>query len=81
MNNENNNDNSNSLITSEDDTNLNEMEPVRATRTKKTKTTMPEPTDQERKIIQLSNSGFDVNRIAAMLMVGAHKVREVLNKF
>ena len=63
------------------ETNFTEVEPQRSTRTKKTKTSKPAMSDQDRKIVELANRGFDVNRIAAMLMVNSNKVREVIKKY
>ena len=63
------------------ETNFTEVEPKRSTRTKKTTSTKPAMSDQDRKIVELANRGFDVNRIAAMLMVNSNKVREVIQKY
>ena len=63
------------------ETNLNDLEPRRSTRTKKTTSTKPAMSDQERKIVGLANRGFDANRIAAMLMVNVSKIKETINKY
>lgn len=80
MNNENNL-NSNEIKIESNETNINDVEPRRSTRTKKTQTTKPAMSDQDRKIVELANRGFDVNRIAAMLMVNSNKVKETIKKY
>lgn len=63
------------------ETNFNEVEPQGSTKPKKTKASKPAMSDQDRKIVELANRGFDVNRIAAMLMVNSNKVKEVIKKY
>ena len=81
MKNDNSKNNNSNLTELNNETNLNDLEPKRSTRTKKTTSAEPAMSDQDRKIIGLANRGFDANRIAAMLMVNLHTVKETINKY
>ena len=63
------------------ETNLNDLEPSRSTRTKKTTSTKPAMSDQERKIVGFYNRGFDINRICAQLGIHSGTVKETIEKF
>lgn len=74
--------NNNSNLTElNNEINFNDLESKRTTGTGKDKTSKPTMSDQDRKIVEFYNRGFDFNRIAAMLMVNLNKVKEVIEKY